>query len=73
MGRRDRTLLHDPGEKGLVSGVELGPRSRRRNIDEAVRSLLVEPDHPIPQGLTIHAANLGRLLPRRAVKHGRNR
>src|SRR5262245_60391562 len=73
MDRRDRTLLHESGEKGLVPGVELGWRSRRRDIDETVRSLLVEPDHPVPQGLAIHATNLGGLLPRGAVEHGCNR
>src|SRR5262249_25525282 len=55
------------GEKGLVPSVELGWRSRRRDIDETVRSLLVEPDHPVPQGLAIHATNLGGLLPRVAA------
>ncbi len=73
MDRWDRTLFHDSSEKGLVHGVELGRHSWRRDIDEAVRSLLVEPDHPVPQGLTIHATNLGRLLPRGAVEHSRNR
>src|SRR5262249_38936991 len=43
------------------------------DIDETVRSLLVEPDHPVPQGLAIHATNLGGLLPRGAVEHGCNR
>src|SRR6516165_6680017 len=73
MDRRDRTLLYDSGEKGLVPGVELGRYSRRRDIDETVRSLLVEPDHPVPQRLTIHATDRGRLFPRGAVEHGRNR
>jgi hypothetical protein len=45
MDRRDRTLLYDSGEKGPVQGVELGRHSWRRDIDETVRSLLVEPDH----------------------------
>ena len=73
MDRRDRTLFHDSSEKGLVHGVELGRHSWRRDIDETGRSLLVEPDHPVPQRLTIHATNLGRLLPRGAVEHSRNR
>jgi len=54
-----------------VQGVELGRHSWRRDIDETVRSLLVEPDHPVPQRLTIHATDLGRLLPRDAVEHSR--
>src|SRR4029077_10675061 len=35
--------------------------------------LLVEPDHPIPQRLTIHPADLGRGLSRGPVKHSRDR
>ena len=35
------------------------------------RSLLVEPDHPVSQGLTIHATDLGRLLPRGAANSRR--
>src|SRR5262245_29578118 len=66
-------LLYDAGEKGLMNSVELGRHPRRRNIDETVRSLLVEPDHPVPQRLTIHAANLCRLFPRGPLEHGRNR
>src|SRR5262249_20189881 len=73
MDRRDRTLLYDSGEKGLVPGVELGRHPRRGDIDETVRPLFVEPDHPVPQRLTIHATDRGRLFPRRAVEHGRNR
>src|SRR6516164_1912073 len=73
MDRSDWALLYDAGEKGLMTNVELGRHPRRRNIDETVRSLLVEPDHPVPQRLTIHAANLRRLFPRGAVEHGRNR
>src|SRR5262249_2058369 len=73
MDRSDRALLYDSGEKGLVHGVELRRHSWRRNIDETVRSLLVEPDHPVPQRLTIHAANLCRLFPRGPLEHGRNR
>ena len=51
----------------------LGGSSWRRNIDQTVRSLLVEPDHPVPQRLTIHATDLRRLFPRGAVEHRRNR
>ena len=64
MDRSDRALLYDAGEKGLMNSVELGRHPRRRNIDETVRSLLVEPDHPVPQRLTIHATDRSRLFPR---------
>src|SRR6516165_12395596 len=73
MDRRDWAVLYDAGEKGLMNSVVLGRHPRRVNIDETVRSLLVEPDHPVPQRLTIHAANLRRLFPRGPLEHGRNR
>src|SRR5262249_39586983 len=63
MDRRDRTLLYDAGEKGLVPGVELGRHSRRRDIDETVRSLLVEPDHPVPQSMPPIVAASSREAP----------
>src|SRR5258708_40246564 len=68
MDRSDRALLYDAGEKGRMNSVELGRHPRRRNIDETVRSLLVEPDHPVPQHLTIHATNLRRLFPRAPIE-----
>ena len=46
--RRDRTLLHDPGEKGPMRVVELGRHTPGRDVDETVRPLLVKSDHPIP-------------------------
>ena len=51
----------------------IGRHSRRWNIDETIRSLLVEPDHPVPQRLPIHATNLRRLFSRGPIEHGRNR
>src|SRR5262249_59744979 len=48
MDRSDRALLYDSGEKGLMDSVEFGRHPRRRNIDETVRSLLVEPGSPSP-------------------------
>src|SRR4029078_8753168 len=54
--RRYRPLLHDPAEKGFVRVVELRRRARRRDVDEAVRPLLVEPDYPVTQRLAIDPA-----------------
>src|SRR5215472_17793127 len=59
--------------KALCLELSLRRHSRRRDIDETVRSLLVEPDHPVSQRLTIHATDRGRLFPRGAVEHSRNR
>jgi hypothetical protein len=36
---------------------------------KTVRPLLVKPDHPIPQRLTIHAADLGSFFPRAPIQH----
>ena len=71
--RRDRPLLHDPSEKGPVRIVELGRHARRRDVDETVRPLLVEPDHPVPQRLTIHPADLRCVFPRGPIEHSRDR
>ena len=71
--RRDRSFLHQTDEKRFVLFGELAGRTRCGLVDQTVWSPFVEPDHPVPQRLTIHAANLRRLLPRGAVEHGRNR
>ena len=42
MDSRRRAFVDDAGEKGLVLGVELGRRARRRNVDQPLRPLLVE-------------------------------
>jgi hypothetical protein len=72
-GRRNRAFLHNPSQKSTVCGVQLGRYARRRNIDETVRSLSIEPDHPVPQRLPIHPADLGRLSARGSTEHRRNR
>jgi hypothetical protein len=71
--RRNRPFLHDTGQKGSVRGVELGRHAWRRNVEETVRPLPIEPDHPVPQRLTIHAADLGRLCARGSIEHRRDR
>jgi hypothetical protein len=67
--RRDRACLHEAGEKRLMLVGQLAWRARRRLVDETVRPLLVEPDDPIPQRLTVHAADLRCLFSRAAVQH----
>jgi hypothetical protein len=71
--RRDRAFLHDPAEKGFMRVVELGRRAWRRDVDETVRPLLVVSDHPVPQCLAVHPADLRRFLPRSPVEYGRKR
>ncbi len=48
---------------------QLARRARRRFVDQAVRPLIVEPDHSVQLGLPIHAADLRRLFPRGTVEH----
>src|SRR5271168_5540686 len=52
---------------------QLAGCARRQFVDETVRPLRIEPDHPVPQRLTVHAADLRRLLSRAAVEHRRDR
>jgi hypothetical protein len=59
--RRNGAFLHDPTQKSPVRCIELGRYSRRRNVDKTIRSLVIEPDHPVPQRLPIHPADLGCL------------
>jgi len=61
--RRDRSLFHNPGEKGPVLVIELGRHARRRRVKEPFRSLFVETDHPVPQRLAVHPADLGCIGP----------
>ena len=49
---RDRAFLHEAGEKRLMLVDQLARRARRRFVDQTVRPLLVEPDHPVLQCLT---------------------
>src|ERR1700736_4631886 len=66
-------FLHQAGEKRLVLFAQLARRARRRFVDQPVWPLIVEPDHPVSQGLPIHAAVLRRLFPRGTVEHCCNR
>ena len=68
-----RTLLHEPSQKGPVFLAKLGRYARGSNVDQAVRPLLVEPDNPVPQRLTVHSANPRRILTRCSIEHRRNR
>src|SRR5215211_1682349 len=63
MARRDRTLLDQLSEKSFVFVGELAGRTRRELAEQAVRPLFVEPYHPVPQRLAVHAAGLRRLRP----------
>ena len=49
--RRDRAFFHDAGKKSPVRSVELGRHTWGRNVEQTVRPLLVEPDHPVTRKL----------------------
>jgi len=70
---RDRAFLHDPGEERPMCGIELGRNARRRNVDETVRSLIIEPDHPVSQRLPIHPADSCRFGPRGSIEYRSDR
>src|SRR6185369_10172861 len=71
--RRDGPFVHDPRKKCPVPLVELRRRAWRGDIDQTIRSLLVEPDHPVAKRLPVHPADLGGLGPRCAIEHGSDR
>jgi hypothetical protein len=58
--------LPDPSTQPWPMGDMLSDEPLPPEIDatKLKQSPLVEPDHPVPQRLTIHAANLRRLFPR---------
>jgi hypothetical protein len=41
-----------------LRGIELGRNARRRNIDETLRSLISEPDHPVSPRMPIYPADI---------------
>jgi len=47
--------------------------ARRRNVDETVRSVIIEPDHPVSQRLPIRPADLGRLGSRGSIEQRSDR
>jgi hypothetical protein len=72
MHRRHRAFLHEPSQRSTMGAIELGRCTRRRNVDEIVRSSVIEPDHAVPPRLPIHPADHGRLGARRAVEYCRD-
>ena len=62
-----------PRQKCPVPLVELRRRTWRGDIDQTIRPLLVQPDHPVAKRLPVHPADLGGLGPRCAIEHRGNR
>jgi hypothetical protein len=60
MNGRDRPALDNRGQRGSVRIVQPRRLSRRLAIDQTVRPVRVELEHPIANDLTRHTANLRR-------------
>src|SRR4029450_9735251 len=56
MNRLDRPLVDETSEKLFVLGVEFARCARRRLVAQTFGTLIVEPDHPVPKRLALHAA-----------------
>src|SRR5262245_21831490 len=73
MNRLDRPLVDETSEKLFVHGVEFARCARRRLVAQTFGALIVEPDHPVPERLTLHAADLRGLFARGAIEYRGNR
>src|SRR5271155_5319503 len=61
VNRRDWAALDDRGERGAMRGVQPRRLPWRLAVDQAVRALRVELDHPVANDLQPDAADLRRL------------
>src|SRR5215203_4279546 len=58
---RDGTALHHPGQSQALVLIQLRPVARRRAVDQAVGTVLVEAHNPLPHDLERDTANPGRI------------
>src|SRR5215203_499291 len=58
---RDGTALHHPGQSQALVLIQLRPVARRRAVDQAVGTVLVEAHNPVPHDLERDTANPGRI------------
>ena len=65
MDRRRRSLFDDRGQSRSMCVVEPGRLSWRLTVDQAVRSMCVELDHPVANDLQRHPTDPGRFSARR--------
>jgi hypothetical protein len=70
---RDRTFLDHPAEERPMFGLEFWRNTRRGIVDETLWSMRIEPDHPIPQRLTVHPADPCSLRAGSTIEHRRDR
>src|ERR1700692_1136105 len=73
MNRRNRAALADRGERRPMRVVKPGWLSRRLAVDQTLRPLGVELQHPVANDLERHPADPGRLRARRAFLNRRRR
>ncbi len=66
-----RAPLDDYGQLGLLFDRQLRGRPFRLAVEQAFGALGIEAVNPIAQGLTVHAADLGRLGPASTLGHRR--
>jgi len=59
--RRDRTTLDDGRQRLPMRVGQPWRRSRSLAVDQALRSLLIEPQHPVPNNLQPDIADMRRL------------
>jgi len=72
MTSRIGTRLDQRGQISLLFGRQLRLGTRGLAIVQAAQALGVVAMNPVPQGLAVHAAGLGRRLAIHPVKHHRN-
>src|SRR4029079_935844 len=65
--RRDRAALDHLGDHPPLSVIELGRLAWRLAVQQTNGSARVKPDHPVPDDLETHTANLRGLCPHRAI------
>ena len=72
VNRRDWAALDDRGERGAMRVVQPRRLPRRLAVNQAVRALRVELDHPVANDLQPDAPDLRRLSARGAIVNRRN-
>jgi len=73
MHRWDRAFLDHPAEERSMLGFEFRRPARRGSVNEALGSMRIEPDHPVPQRLTVHPADPCSLRAGSPIEHRRDR
>ena len=73
MNRRNRSALQDRRQRRPMLALQPQRLPWRLAVDQAVRPMRVEPEHPVANDLKAHTADLGRLAAPRPVVDRRKR